>query len=80
MSQFDRTAGADAGAETDTATETEPAAETDAGSDIDPDDDLTAALRTESRVLPAEVFATLGNDTRVDILRASSNSAPTRSR
>jgi DNA-binding transcriptional ArsR family regulator len=70
VSQFDRTAGADAGAETDTATETEPAAETDAGSDIDSDDDLTAALRTESRVLPAEVFATLGNDTRVDILRA----------
>ncbi|WP_144925430.1 ArsR/SmtB family transcription factor [Halorubrum salsamenti] len=72
MSQFDRTAGADAGAEADAATETDPAAEADAGAEreVDADGDLTAALRTESRVLPAEVFATLGNDTRVDILRA----------
>ena len=62
VSQFDRTAGADAETEAGARTETDAAAEADG--------DLTSALRTESRVLPAEVFATLGNDTRVDILRA----------
>ena len=64
MSQLDRTAGADA------ETEAGGGAETDATAGGDADGDLTSALRTESRVLPAEVFATLGNDTRVDILRA----------
>ena len=66
MSQFDRTAGAEA--ETEAEAEADAGAETDAGAKAD--GDLTPALRTESRVLPAEVFATLGNDTRVDILRA----------
>jgi len=54
MSQFDRTAGS------------EPDAETDS----DREDESAPAARTESELLPADVFSTLGNDTRVDILRA----------
>ncbi|GAA0681578.1 ArsR/SmtB family transcription factor [Natronoarchaeum mannanilyticum] len=54
MSQFDRTAGS----------------EPDADTDSDSESDAAPAARTESELLPADVFSTLGNDTRVDILRA----------
>jgi DNA-binding transcriptional ArsR family regulator len=54
MSQFDRT--------------TTPSAESEAPSEQDGDSE--PAARTESRMLPAEVFSILGNETRVDILRA----------
>lgn len=54
MSQFDRTADAGTGTE----------------GDIDGDDGVSPVARTESEMVPAEVFAVLGNDTRVEILRA----------
>ncbi|SNZ15232.1 Helix-turn-helix domain-containing protein [Natronoarchaeum philippinense] len=37
--------------------------------DVESDDEAAPAARTESELLPAEVFSILGNDTRVDILR-----------
>ncbi len=55
MSQFDRT--------------TDSGANADAESDRDADESEPVA-RTESCMSPSDVFATLGNDTRVEILRA----------
>ncbi|QLC35041.1 helix-turn-helix transcriptional regulator (plasmid) [Halarchaeum sp. CBA1220] len=42
----------------------------DAGAEADTERADPPTPRTESRMLPAEVFSVLGNDTRVDILRA----------
>ncbi|WP_408960472.1 ArsR/SmtB family transcription factor [Natrinema sp. 74] len=58
MSQFDRTIGSSAqsGAKSDRDTE----------QGIEPG----SVTHTESQLLPADVFATLGNETRVDILRS----------
>ena len=65
MSQFDRSAGTDAGGDREADGDGSVAA-----GEPEADRDGPATPRTESRVLPAEVFATLGNDTRVAILRA----------
>lgn len=55
MSQFDRSAGS--GVDTEAGAD-----DTDAGAD--------SIARMEAEMAPAEVFSILGNDTRVDILRA----------
>jgi len=83
MSHFDRATGAepraaDAGSESDSHAEpglrSEPGTEAEPGRESagDEDDapDLAAGRRTESRLPPAEAFAALGNDTRVEILEA----------
>jgi len=58
MSQFDRTVGSNAESGTDSDRDTEPVTEAE------------SVTQTESQLLPADVFATLGNETRVDILRS----------
>ncbi|RKD89117.1 ArsR/SmtB family transcription factor [Halopiger aswanensis] len=62
MSQFDRTVGSDA--------ESGQGADRDTGPEGDADTEPGAIAQTESQLLPADVFATLGNETRVDILRS----------
>ncbi|OYR84879.1 transcriptional regulator [Halorubrum ezzemoulense] len=56
MSQFDRSAGV--------------AADGERTDRIDGADASAATPRTESRIPPAEVFSVLGNETRVEVLRA----------
>ncbi|ELZ39579.1 ArsR/SmtB family transcription factor [Halorubrum tebenquichense] len=56
MSQFDRSGGV--------------ASDGERADRIDGTDGAAAAARTESRVPPAEVFAVLGNETRVEVLHA----------
>ncbi|OYR82295.1 transcriptional regulator, partial [Halorubrum sp. E3] len=56
MSQFDRSGGV--------------ASDGERADRIDGADASAATPRTESRIPPAEVFSVLGNETRVEVLRA----------
>lgn len=66
MSQYDRSVEADVDPDADPDVDADGDRSADHG---DGDGDASLAHRTESRVLPADVFSTLGNDTRVAILR-----------